>query len=73
MSEPRTSPGWPLAVVSLTQTAGAVVAIVLGYRYDSEHMTPGILTLAGIGLIAGPGFWLAFRRAAQAVSKGGDE
>lgn len=73
MKEPRRSPSqWPLAIVSLTQTAGAIVAIVLGYVYDSEKMSPGILTIAGIGLIAGPGFWIAFRRAALAIGKGAE-
>lgn len=60
---------WPMALVSLAQTGGAIVAIALGYHYDREHMSPGILTIAGIGLIAGPAFWVALRRALGALGK----
>lgn len=68
-SEPRASDR-PLAVVSILQVIGAITSIVLGYIYDSEKMSPGILTIAGLALLSGPAFWIAFRRAAGAISRG---
>lgn len=69
--DPATAPAYsyrPMAVASILQSLGALLVVGIGVYYDQTALTPGILTLAGLGILAGPGFFVALRRAVISVA-----
>jgi len=52
-----------LAVLSIGQFLGGVLAVALGVFYDHLERSPGMLVIVGLGILAGPAFWGAFKLA----------